>query len=371
MRILHTADWQIGKGFGRISGDAGALLREQRYTTVRRVAELASEHAVDAVLVAGDVFDSQTLPDATLRRTLEAMAAFTGAWVLLPGNHDAALAESVWTRMGRLGVLPANVHPALRPEPLLLAGDRLALLPAPLTRRHEPEDVTEWFDEASTPPGAVRIGLAHGSVTNRLPEGAATHNPIADDRSERARLDYLALGDWHGTLEIAPRTWYAGTPETDGFRSRDPGHVLLVDVPEPGVAPAVTPLETTHYRWFQRHMSIGGAADVDGLDAHLSALTDDPSRALLRLTIDGIVDLAARAALDEVFARWQARLHYLEVDDAGLHPRASDADLAAFEGSGFVADALAELRDRQRAGEPHAADAIQRLYAAYQQLHDR
>ena len=38
---------------------------------------------------------------------------------------------------------------------------------------------------------------------------------IAPARARDAGLAYLALGDWHGTREIAPATWYAGTPEPE------------------------------------------------------------------------------------------------------------------------------------------------------------
>jgi DNA repair exonuclease SbcCD nuclease subunit len=88
-RFLHTADWQLGKPFGSVPGDAGAILREARFEAVRRIAALAHEHQVDAVLVAGDVFDSNLASEATLSRALAAMRGFAGPWLLLPGNHDA------------------------------------------------------------------------------------------------------------------------------------------------------------------------------------------------------------------------------------------------------------------------------------------
>ena len=53
LNLLHTADWQIGKQFARIAGDAGAMLRAQRLETIRALAVLARERRVDAVLVAG------------------------------------------------------------------------------------------------------------------------------------------------------------------------------------------------------------------------------------------------------------------------------------------------------------------------------
>ena len=63
------------------------------------------------------------------------MRGFAGPWVLLPGNHDAALAEGVWSRLERLG-RPHELLLATRTEPIALADGGLVVLPAPLTERH-------------------------------------------------------------------------------------------------------------------------------------------------------------------------------------------------------------------------------------------
>ncbi|NBS46475.1 MAG: hypothetical protein EBS99_05500, partial [Betaproteobacteria bacterium] len=155
---------------------------------------------------------------------------------LLPGNHDAALSESVWTRAQRDALVPPNVRLCLRPEPVEIEG-RMVVLPAPLTQRHSLSDLTEWFAAAETPAGLPRIGLAHGAVQGILAEDIDSANPIVQDRATRARLDYLALGDWHGTKQIDARTWYAGTPEPDRFKDNDPGNALVVTIDGPGAPP--------------------------------------------------------------------------------------------------------------------------------------
>ena len=94
-RFLHTADWQVGRAYQRFAADDAAQLAEARIATVARIAALAAEHRVDAVLVAGDVFDAQTVSDKTVRRLFNALAGFQGPWLMIPGNHDAALAASV------------------------------------------------------------------------------------------------------------------------------------------------------------------------------------------------------------------------------------------------------------------------------------
>ena len=235
-----------------------------------RLAALATEQAVDAVLVAGDVFDGNLVADRTLLQAMAAMRGFAGPWLLLPGNHDAALAESAWTRLERLDP-PANLLIARTPAPIVLADGRLVVLPAPLTERHSQDDLTAWMDTAATPAMALRVGLAHGSVADRLPAAAEAANPIAPDRAETARLDYLALGDWHGTLEIAPRTWYAGTPEPDRFKANAAGQALLVELDGPGAPPRVTPLATaahaeTRCGWLSNpSMGLWELYDADGL----------------------------------------------------------------------------------------------------------
>ncbi|MBO0734695.1 MAG: metallophosphoesterase, partial [Methylocapsa sp.] len=178
-RFLHTADLQIGKGFGQFPPDVAGAMRSQRLETLKRIATLARDRCVDAVLVAGDCFDDVAVADETLRRFKFALEPFRGTWVLLPGNHDPAIAESPWSRLRRL-TLPPNVIIADEPAPLTI-GDKAVVLPAPKRRRHDVTDLSEWFDTAVTGDHLIRIGLAHGSVREALPEKSEAANPIARD----------------------------------------------------------------------------------------------------------------------------------------------------------------------------------------------
>lgn len=358
VRLLHSADWQLGRSFSMIGGDAAALLREARFEAVRRLARLAVEHDVAAVLVAGDVFDSNQVADATIHRGLQAMSGFKGPWILLPGNHDAHLAECVWTRLERLG-RPPNVRIAAEAVPMALADGRVVVLPAPLTARRTLDDLTLWMDRAETPAAALRIGLAHGAVQGRLPPGADAENPIAPDRPDLARLDYLALGDWHGMLEIGPRCWYAGTPEPDRFPANRPGNVLLVELDRPGAPPLVTPLPTASYRWLALDAR---NADSIAVERRLADLADAP-RTLLSLRLSGAVGLAERAALDAVCERWAARLCHLSVDETDLTVLPEAADVAALDVDGPIGAVARLLGERAAAGDADAGMALRLLWA--------
>jgi DNA repair exonuclease SbcCD nuclease subunit len=259
LKILHTADWQIGKLYGQFEPDDAALLADARFAAVERLAQLASVQGVDLVLVAGDVFDAQGVAERTIHRLFHCLRGYAGPWIMIPGNHDAALSESVWTRAARLGAIPPNVTVCLAPGSLLFDSLRVAVLAAPLTQRLTHTDLTAGFAAADTPSGFHRIGVAHGSVQGILADGIDSSNPIAAGRAAEARLDYLALGDWHGCRQVDARTWYSGTPETDRFRANDSGRALIVEIGTGGAEPVVTPVITGQYRWLSESGDTAGA----------------------------------------------------------------------------------------------------------------
>jgi DNA repair exonuclease SbcCD nuclease subunit len=346
--FLHTADWQIGRQYGQFETDDAAILAEARFDVVARIAALAAERRVDAVLVAGDVFDTQGVSDRTIRRLFAAMAAYAGPWVMIAGNHDAALADSVWSRAAQLDCIPANVHVPTRIGVVDLPAINLAVLAAPLTQRHTYDDVTQSFDTLDTEAGRVRVGLAHGSVAGRLPDTIDATNPIAPDRATRARLDYLALGDWHGCLSIDAHTWYAGTPEQDRFRGNEPGYVLDVHIDAPGATPVVERIAIGKYRWSAWTETISLPTDAQALAERLAALRAED---VLRLDVQGHVNMETWDALQRAVDQAAAQVRALLPDLSGLRLEPDQADLAELGASGYVGDVAAQLQSLQGDGE--------------------
>lgn len=355
-KFLHTADWQIGRLFATFDPEHAPLLAEARIAAVERLAALATAEGVDAVLVAGDVFDAQTVSDRTVRRLFNALSAFAGPWLMIPGNHDAALAESVWTRAQRLGAVPANVHLCLTPEVQLFLELGFAVLPAPLTQRHTYGDLTDWFDSAETPAGLLRIGLAHGSVQGILAEDIDSANPIAMDRPERARLDYLALGDWHGTKIVGPRLAYSGTPEPDRFKANESGHALLVDIPAAGSVPKITAVPTAQFCWSSITAELQVESDADLLMNRLQTLQ---SNEVIDLSITGRIGLALQSRLLEAISQAEASARHLQADLSGLQLVPSDDDIAGLQADGYLADVISELRAANATSDAEGATVAQ------------
>lgn len=369
LRFLHTADLQIGRAFAFAPPDRAALLAEARFEALDRLAAAARASGAPRVLIAGDTFDTARPSERTIAQVKERLArAADLTWHVLPGNHDPHRAGGVWERFAREG-LPSNVRLHLDPVPVALEtapGEPTAwLLPAPLTTSRTTQDPTAWMDHAATPEGALRLGLAHGSVAGFAAEDEATPNRIAPDRARRAGLAFLALGDWHGRKRIDERTWYAGTPEPDRFRL-DPegdgtlcvgGQALVVAIEGQSAPPRVAPVDTGRFIWRRCAASLAAADEVTALAERLEAMAR-PAETLLRLELRGALTLAEHERLRErIVRRLEARLAWLDLDDGGLAVRPEDEELAAIDLEGVVrraADRLVAIA-RNRAHAEHEA----------------
>lgn len=358
LRFLHTADLQIGRAFGFAPPDRAALLAEARFEALDRLAAKARAHGAPRVLIAGDTFDSARPSERTIAQVKERLArAADLTWHILPGNHDPHRAGGVWERFARDG-LPPNVRLHLDPARVALdtaPGEPAAwLLPAPLTARRTADDPTAWMDHAPTPEGALRLGLAHGSVAGFAAEDEATPNRIAPDRARRAGLAFLALGDWHGRKRIDDRTWYAGTPEPDRFRL-DPegdgtlcvgGQALIVAIEGPGAPPRVTPVDTARFVWRRCAATLSSADQVAALADRLEGLPG-AADTLLRLELSGALTLSDHERLRERIIRGLGpRLAWLDCDDGNLLVRPEDDELGLIDLEGVVrraADRLASI----------------------------
>jgi len=364
LHFIHTADWQIGRVYGQFDDEDAVPLAQARIDTVAAIARQAQASGVDAVLVAGDVFDTQGVNERSIRRLFAALQAYEGPWMMIPGNHDAALTDSVWTRAQALGCIAPNVHVMLTPGVYPIPGVAAHVLAAPLTQRHTYDDVSAFFDDAATPAGVCRIGLAHGSVTGLLPDTIDSANPISPRRAATARLDYLALGDWHGTMEVDAHTWYSGTPEPDRFRNNESGRVLHVRIDAPGARPQVQALEIGRFRWpqWERHLDL--ASDVQALAHELQGLEGQD---VLRLTLSGRISLADHDRLTHALAQAHAHAHTVQVQADALVLAPDQDDFSAMGADGYVATVVTQLQAMQeQSADADVAREALRLLVQYQ-----
>ena len=363
MKFIHSADWQLGKPYGRFDPDVRGALTEARFDAVDALGRAAAEHGAQHVIVAGDIFDTEGPEDRTIVQAISRMDRYACRWWLLPGNHDFARNGGLWDRVRqRAGEKIVIVS---EPEPREVE-EGVWLLPAPLIHRHNLEDPTALFDVMETPGARLRIGVAHGSIRDFGSRGE-TKNQIAPDRTKLSKLDYLALGDWHGTLKVDARTWYSGTPETDRFQRDDPGQALVVDL-QPDLAPTVVPIRTGRFQWLTRDWMVN---DKNSFDAECEQLLTgiDAPNTLLQLNWAGITSLSDRVAmLGRLENDIGHRLRHLTVRAEDLVGRPREEDLAALAVEGMLGTAAAKLNAKiEAAGQDCsvAKRALERLFVEY------
>ena len=384
MIFIHTADWQIGKSFAGI-GDAHkrSLVQQERIEAIKRIGGVAQEHDAAFVLVAGDLFDSPSADKATVSAACSAIGQIGVPVLAIPGNHDHAGPGSVWEQaffQRERDALAPNLRVLLEAAPVEL--DAAVILPCPLLRRAVMADPTDWLRTpeafAGLSPDKPRIVLAHGSTQTFSgqwsddEEGASASNLLDLSRLPATEIDYIALGDWHGSKQIDAKAWYAGTPELDRFPKggeHDPGNVLVVEARR-GAAPLVARVATSRLRWRELTFDFAGDASLNTLQERLFALLESRANEdLLRLSLTGSLGIEAANRLEELLESLGARLLRMKLANGTLIAP-TDAELQALtarSGDPLIASVACKLVERA-AGDSEEAQvariALRELHAA-------
>lgn len=207
--VVHSSDIHVDDGFtARTHGGDGAA-------PLRLVLEAARGARADVLLLTGDVFEHNRLPAELLGRVAELLEDAGLPVVMLPGNHDPAIPDSVWHRGGVTD--PANVHV------LGVTHEKAVTFPdleleiwghahrdyedmAPL-RRPRPR-TTRW-----------QIAAAHGHFENDANAETALRPSWLISAADIAATgaDYVALGHWNRPMKVAARAgvpaYYSGSPD--------------------------------------------------------------------------------------------------------------------------------------------------------------
>ena len=342
-KFIHTSDLHLGSMFGTIPEDFRGRLIEARHEILARLAQTARENNASHILVAGDTFDTTGPGDGVRRQAATGMSADPDLhWWIIPGNHDSLAAEELW-RLFEEESGP-NVHVLRKPEPVEIKPD-VWLLPSPWPRQFPGQDLTAWMCNAATPEHALRIGLAHGGITDFGNQYDAS-TMIPPDRAQSANLDYLALGDWHGHIDVNPRTRYCGTPEMNSYRHEGRGSCLLVTLADPNTAPSIERIRTGRFHWGVRQLNLAPGMNITAAFEELLELGDAQRRnQLLRIDARGYLRMEEYAILENIAK--QAKPDFgqftLRTDELRTEYRTDDLDLIATGGT--LRTAVEELHD--------------------------
>lgn len=214
-KFLHTSDWHIGRLFQNIS-----LLDDQLHV-LKQIQHYAAEHQVDALVIAGDIYDRSVPPAEAVDALNGFLAGFTAALsipvIMISGNHDSAKRLRFGAQfMSGAGVhILGDIRNVSTPVEVQTDSGLVQFFGIPF---HDPVEVREAFDvEVKTYDEAHThlAGLAEQGRTAGVPAVLISHCFIdgAEESDSERRLsiggadrvsyqplesfDYVALGHLH------------------------------------------------------------------------------------------------------------------------------------------------------------------------------
>jgi len=293
--FLHCADVHLGapvRGLGRLPNRLRERLRDAPTEALTRLVATAINREVDAVIIAGDLFDADERnlrAHAELREQLQHLDDAGIPSFIVTGNHDPLGGLSTGVR------LPASTHvfgPDVESVPLRRDGTEIArIYGVSYTKSATYENLASAFPR--NPDGDFTIGILHTNVGDQT--GHDPYAPCQLSDLTQTGFDYWALGHVHTRATLhsrAPIVHYPGNPQ--GLHTREPGArgATLVAVDQGGRA-ELEPIWSDVARWHRVRTSIDALEAIDELIGAFAELAGSirgsaPNRIhLVRWTLTG------------------------------------------------------------------------------------
>lgn len=357
--FIHLADLHLGLRVTRFDESVSRKLHEARFQALENVRKKAEVKPTAFALIAGDLFDDNSVDRPTCERALKLLGSFPCPVFVLPGNHDPLCAGSVWERAPWKQLAADAKVRVLRERVPVQAAEGATLYPCPVIAKTSLADPFEWVKPSEDE--GIRIGVGHGSVMDR-PQLPEDDHPIPLDTPTRRCLDYVALGHWHVERRFAhDHMAYPGTHEQmrfadagfasgwqaysskqlDEFSGAGFGNVLRVTIAAPGAQPETESMPIGHFRWREETREVMNAEDFERAFKEL-AEAETPERTLLRVKLTGVLPIEQLAGLDGM-KTMLSRYVWHEIEHAGVSLAPTDSDLAALRGRGVSGKVLTRI----------------------------
>lgn len=367
-RFLHLADVHLDTRFLGRSSELRQLLRDSQMDAFRKAIDLALEKRINAVLIAGDLFDNERLSLVTERFLLEQITRLNEARipsVYVTGNHDPGSSNFRAQNIN----WPSNFHLLGNPDPeeisvLNCDGRPVAtVVGAGHDSPSEGRNLVPGFPE-NTPSGIPAVGLLHTFVTSaRSAEQHDRYAPCSSEDLESRHYAYWALGHVHEHQKVKGEVeaWYPGI-----LQGRHPGETgskggLLVTIPDRG--PTVVEFQSfSRAVWetlvLDQLNNVGNLSEIRGLAAtafeEKRGLNPLATEWMLRIELEGpcpltnlLEDRSEVEALQEDL-RGFLGTRYVEIRTRRIAPV---CDVNLFRGDVHVLAEILDVIDEAEANE--------------------
>jgi DNA repair exonuclease SbcCD nuclease subunit len=314
MKLIHTADLHLDSAMdSRLPGEAARRRRQELLLTFGRIADLAVSEGVRAVLIAGDLFDTEHPSPSALRYVLDTVGSHpTVDFLVLYGNHAGSFrfGEDIPENLKLFG---ENAYSGYRYGNLAIYGCENPQAPLP---RLSPDE--------------CNIVMLHGQIS----EAGRTKNDVTLSALRDRGIDYLALGHFHSLsserLDERGIYCYSGCPEGRGFdETGDKGVVLLSE--ENGKLSRST-LAVARRRFLTVEVDITDCPTQRRIEEAVLAATEGiPGEDCVRVALVGTREAGLIPGLAQCRAALDSRFFYSEVRDQtvfSLSPESYEHDLS-------------------------------------------
>jgi exonuclease SbcD len=299
-RFIHTADLHLDaplKSLALKDEELSELVGNATRRALERIVDLCLEEKVDALLIAGDLYDGDMRSMKTAAFLVSEMERLHAADInvfMIRGNHDA---ESVLTRELEF---PSNVHVFSGHGGTVELPERgVAVHGVSFSRPQAPESLLPKYKPPV--PGLFNIGLLHTSLAGAA--GHDTYSPCSVSDLQAHGFDYWALGHVHARQvhTEAPHVVMPGMPQGRDIGEAGPKSVTLATVQD-----GIVSLEervTSEVEFAREAVALDGIDDwrdaLEAIDAVLDSAAMSMSRhSVLRLELSGQTPLAWRLRRD-------------------------------------------------------------------------
>ena len=205
--LVHTSDVHLDhdseeKGSGDSTRYLAAVLRAAR------------EASADLVLLAGDTFESNRQPSEFIDRVAAMLAEAPAPVVLLPGNHDPLVSDTLYRRMQEANINSLHILGLTHDE--LLGFDSMDL--EIWGRAHRDYGDMMPFENVRARRRRWHIAMGHGHY-EPVPDRSTRARPswlIGEAELAATDADYIALGHWNRAVRVGGDNvlaHYSGSPD--------------------------------------------------------------------------------------------------------------------------------------------------------------
>lgn len=231
MRLLFIADMHLDTPFKWAPPEVASRRRQNLRDTLSRIVSLSDEIDVEALLIAGDLYEQERFTPDTAAFLRKILSDAGRPVFVAPGNHDwfgpgSLYAQTAWPDHVQIftesSLQPVEIH------------DGLTLWGA---AHRAPANTDGFFDSGFTVDrGGVHLALFHGSEQSGMPfqpEGKIPHAPFRTYQVEEAGIHHAFCGHFHIRRE-EPFHTYPGAPDPLTFDDPLEGGAVEVEVHDDG-----------------------------------------------------------------------------------------------------------------------------------------